>query len=207
MKALSWSEYWLFNNKPDDWYSEYILGIKSEPSREMLLGSICHSAFEGKDWKTELKEKFFTPNYERTIQKLLDEVKLPEHKKEVWLGKYGEVYPETDCPMTGRADGVCNEHNIIELKTGKSLWNEQRASEHQQLTWYSFLYLKQHGIYPLHTLVSMNIETGKHIIFTQTRNAEQVANLCDDIKRVVAEMKAKNLWDKRVSTYGSQTKI
>lgn len=202
IKALSWSEYWLYNNRPDDWYKEYVLGIKSEPSREMILGSITHSAFEGKEWKKELKDKFFTANYERTIQKLLDGVKIPECTKEVWLGNYRQIYEETNCAMTGRADGVNIRQNlIIEIKTGKGLWNERRANEHEQLTWYSFLYWKQHGNYPLHQLISMNIETGKHIVIEIKKTEEQIKILCQDIKRVVDEMWKKDLFNKRTSTY------
>lgn len=202
VKPLSYSEFWVFNNNQDDYYQEYVLGIRPEPSREMVLGSIIHSAFEGKDWLKELQEKFFTPNYERTIKKLLDEVKLGEHKKEVWLGKYGEIYPETDCPLSGRADGVDTQNHIIyELKTSKSLWTEQRAAEHKQLTWYSFLYWKQYGVYPLHSLVSMNVENGRHIIFTQSRSKEQIESLCQEIKQVVSELKNLGWWEKRISSY------
>ncbi len=199
IKPISWSQYWCYKNKPDEFYQQYILGLQGEQSREMLLGNIIHSGWEGKDWLTQLKENNYTADFERTVGEIM-KFNMPQFpEKECWLGQKGLYYDETDCTIAGRADGRDKDkHIILEIKTGKHFWNQERADETEQITLYSFLHLKEFGVIPEFLLVSCNVSNGKVKMFNTKRTQEQIDRLCQDIKQVVGELKAKNWWEIRV---------
>lgn len=209
IKPLSWSEYSCYKWDPNEYYTQYILGIKPEPSREMILGSIIHEGFEGKDWKQLLIDNNFTPDYIRTVEQIM-KYNLPSIQKEVWLGEYGKEYEETGCKIAGRADGIDEEtHTIVEIKTGKSFWDEEKVKTHGQLTLYSFLYWKQFGVIPQIMLISFNVNNGKAKTFFIQKTEQEINNICVLIKEVVSELKKRGWWEKRISskTYETSTNI
>ena len=199
VKPLSWSAIWLYDNNPEQFYTQYVLGIKEPPTREMLLGSIIHAGFEGKDWKKELIDNNFTPDYERTVAEIM---KFPIPKmtqQEVWLGEKGREYEETDCSLAARADGINDDDNvIIEIKTGKNFWTQERADEHGQLTLYAFLKWKETGKIPGLLLVSCNVNNGKVKVFYTKRTEEQIKEMCNHIKEVVKQLKERGWWENRI---------
>ena|SRR3990167_3422909 len=203
IKALSWSEFWLYTNRPDDYYSEYVLGIKGEPSREMILGNVIHLALEGADWKTEFKKHNFTTDYERTIEEILKYQfpNIPE--REVWLGDYGKIYPQIESAgIAARVDGVDTKNHIIyENKTSKSFWTQEKADTHGQLTLYSFIYREKYGVIPSLVLFSINVGNGKVKMIETKRSEFQINEFITQVRQMVADLKSRGWWDKRVSTY------
>lgn len=199
VKPMSWSQLWSFQNKPEEFYQTYILGIKFEQTREMLLGDIIHQGLEGKDWLKMLRENNFTSDYERSVGDIMKN-KIPDfNEKEVWLGEKGKFYEETDCTIAARADGRDKENHILyEIKTGKNFWTQDRVDEHGQLTLYSFIHYKQFGKIPDLELISFNVNNGKMKIFKTKRTIEQLNEMCKQIREVVSILKNKGWWEKRV---------
>jgi len=199
IKPLSWSAISCYDYNPEQFYTQYILGIKDPPTREMTLGNIIHSGFEGKDWKKELIDNDFTSDYERTVAEIM---KFPMPKmtqQEVWLGEKGKEYEELGCAFAARADGINEDENvIIEIKTGKNFWTQERADEHGQLTLYSFLKWKETGKIPDIILVSCNVNNGKVKVFPTKRTEQQIQEMCDHVKDVVKQLKQRGWWENRI---------
>src|SRR3990167_3055728 len=202
IKPLSWSEVWLYQNRPDEYYSQYILGIPQEPSREMLLGSIIHAGFEGQDWLKLLKDNNFTADYERNVGEIM-KFNLPVFpEKEVWLGEKGKFYEETDCPIASKADGRDKEKNLLlEIKTGKNFWTQDMVDATNQITLYSFMYWKDTGKIPETILISCNVNNGKVKMFPTNRTEKRMLDFCEEIKNIVKELKEKKWWNQRISSY------
>ncbi len=201
-KPVSWSEAWLYWNKPDSWYSQYILGIKEPATREMELGNIIHLALEGADWKTEFKKHNFTSDYERTIEEILKYQFPAIPEKEKWLGDYGKIYSQIECGLAARVDGIDTKNHIIyENKTSKSFWTQEKADTHGQLTLYSFIYREKYGVIPSLILFSINVGNGKIKMIETKRSEYQINEFITQIRQMVADLKSRNLWNARVSNY------
>lgn len=115
-RPLSWSSISSFNYNSEEWYLNYIMGIKQPPNKEMLFGSKI-----GKLLETD-------PTYLPQI---------PRHSKMEHLFNvmFGEI------PLLGYADSFCDKSHklLLEFKTGKKKWDQKRVDNHHQLTLYCLM--------------------------------------------------------------------
>lgn len=123
-RPLSWSAYNTFNDYgPKKWYDSYILGIR-QSSKEMTFGNIIDKKLQD--------DPTFMPHVPR--------YSILQHRMKAKLGKI---------PLIGVADTY--EPSIPALddyKTGKTPWNQKRADETGQLTFYAILLYLTEGIRP-----------------------------------------------------------
>jgi hypothetical protein len=123
-RPLSWSSLSAFEYNPDEWYRKYILGEKTPDSKEMIFGKVfAHSIEIGK------------PLAPVTI------VGKAEHQfKVVFNG----------IPLIGYADNFCDKthRKLVEYKTAKTLWTQEKVNDHGQLTMYCLMNLITNKVPP-----------------------------------------------------------
>jgi len=123
-KPLSWSSYSSFLYDKERWYKNYILEEK-ETSKELEFGSMI-------DLKIQNDPTFLPtlPRYEHMQYKM--KVKLK------------------DIELVGIPDGLdlTNKKQLADYKTGKVKWDQKRANETGQLTFYLLLIYITHKIKP-----------------------------------------------------------
>lgn len=112
-RPLSWSQISCFEYNKEEWYTRYVLGEKSQPSREMEFGKEV-----GKKLETD-------PSYLPMI---------PRHSKmeHEFVCSFGGIH------LVGYADTFCDKTFILlgEYKTGKKKWDQKRVDSHGQIDMY-----------------------------------------------------------------------
>ena len=123
-RPLSWSAISSFLYDKEQWYSKYILGIKETPSAEMLLGK-------------EIGERLATDT------SYLPQVpRLPHFEYKLETTYEG-------IPLIGYIDSFCPvERKLLEFKSGKKAWDQERVDNHDQISMYLFLYNLMTGTPP-----------------------------------------------------------
>lgn len=122
-RPLSWSALASFEWNPEDWYRSYVLGEK-QFSREMEFGS-----YVDKRIQTDSK---FLPDLPRYA--------LMQHKMKTSFGKI---------PLVGIPDGLdFDVLHLADFKTGKKAWDQKRADETGQLTFYLLLLWLTNNVKP-----------------------------------------------------------
>lgn len=117
---MSWSAISAFEWDKEEWYKRYILGEKTDPSKEMIFGSMIGKKIE--------KDPAFMPELPRFAS-----MEFP----------FNVVF--NGIRLVGYADSFCNVtfRKLLEIKTGKKAWTQKRADEHGQITLYCmFNYIK-----------------------------------------------------------------
>lgn len=202
IKPISPSEYWVWKNKKEDYYDKYILNKNDfEVTDKMMFGIATHKAFEGENWIEYALENLSETDM-CAIQSFFsyDLPDIPE--KEMWLGKYGKVYTETGCRLSGRADGVDTKNHIIyEIKTSDYHWNEWLADRNDALTHYSFLYYDVYGVLPELKVISCSRKKGDIRIIKTQRNWEEIQYYLSNLNTMVSELKKRGWFEERKSTY------
>lgn len=114
-RPLSWSAISSFEWSPEQWYQTYFKGIR-QSSPEMTFGSKVDSRIQ--------KDPKFLPSLRR--------YKYMQHKMKV---SYAGI------PLVGIPDGLEMEitKELADYKTGVKPWDQARADETGQLTFYLFL--------------------------------------------------------------------
>lgn len=179
-----------------EYYEEYVLGIKPEPNEKMVLGSIVHEMFANPnyDYKTALKNNNFTAKEFRVVEgfRLF---KFP--KKSVSEYKLSEKVV-ADCELIGYIDKMTKE-TVYEIKTSGSFWNKSRVEESLQLTIYSFLHTQHYKLEepsPL-VLVNFNTNNGKFVEFETKRTLEQHKEMLKLVRDVISEIKNLGWFEER----------
>ena len=113
-KYVSWSQFNLYLKDPEEYYRQYVLGIKPEPSMKMVFGSIFSEAYENRgnkkyDLDKRLQQAGFTANYNRIAKNALSQ--LPYMEDEVCEKTYEIDY--TPFNLLGRFDGVIEARNVV----------------------------------------------------------------------------------------------
>jgi hypothetical protein len=113
--GLNWSSMSSFEYDPEQWYQQYVLGIKAS-SKEMSFGSYVDKKIQ--DDPTFLPH---LPRYE-----------LMQHKMMVMFD---------GIKLYGTPDGINLRKNkeLADYKTGKKKWDKKRAQDHGQLIMYLLL--------------------------------------------------------------------
>lgn len=116
-RPLSWSAMSSFEYDPEQWFVSYILGVKSH-SKEMDFGSYVDKRIQS--------DKTFLPSLPR-----YDEM---QYKMRVVFN---------GIPLVGIPDGlnirIPEKRLGADYKTGKKVWDQARADETGQLTFYALL--------------------------------------------------------------------
>lgn len=128
-RTLSWTQIFLVNNSPRQYYKKYILGEKLFKTKETIKGEETHKRIEeGEDLGLDTD---------------LEEV----DKKELWI----ECMFNDSIKLVGQLDGFSHVDgiiNIAERKTGKSPWFQEKVDTHGQLKMYAYIIYKRDGILP-----------------------------------------------------------
>lgn len=126
-RPLSWSAISSFEWNPEQWFDTYILGNR-QTSKEMTFGSFIDKQLE--------ENPAFMPHIIR--------YPIRQHKMCAKLGKI---------PLIGIADTVllpsgplARKTAVRDYKTGKKAWDQKRADETGQLTFYGLLLWLCEGI-------------------------------------------------------------
>lgn len=197
-RPVSWSFISSFEYNPEQWYENYVLGIKST-SKEMTFGSSI-------DLKLQDDPKFL-PHVVR--------YPIMQHKMEA---KFGKV------PLIGVADtyrpkgyqevfkvgermevGGFLPASLRDYKTGKKAWDQKRADETGQLTMYCLLLWFTEKIQPEHVdlyidwlptkeggdfAICFRDNNVKAFTFKTRRTMQQVLEFGQRIHKVLAEAEA-----------------
>ena len=142
-RPLSWSAISSFMYDPEQWYKRYILNEPVEENIEMKFGKQFAKAIE--DGK---------PMAPVTI------LKAVEHKFQVVFH---------DIHMIGFADSFCTDTNrkLLEYKTAKQVWTQDKVDNHGQLTLYSLFNFITNKVKPEEMEIALEcIQTIVHGDFT-----------------------------------------
>lgn len=124
-RAMSWSSIYSFINYPKEiWYARYILGEKTQPSKEMDFGKAVGSRLE------------------------LDPTYIPEVPREKVM-EYELHAKIGDISLIGYADSYDEDTlTLREYKTGKAEWTQERVDQHGQITMYISMLMLRDKVRP-----------------------------------------------------------
>lgn len=179
-RPFSWSQFSSFRDyDKEEWYNNYILGVKAPPNARMTFGSLVGKRIE--------KDLSYIPQLKRGG--------VMEYEVKVKMG---------DIELVGYMDQYFTEtKEIHEYKTGgASSWNQKKVDSHQQLDFYSLLlYLRDKvkpeeisfNLFHLHTEEKGDFSIGfvkpfKLDHYTTKRTTKQIKLFGAEIIRIRKEM-------------------
>ena len=181
---LSWSQYEVFTQSPEQYKKVYIDNIK----RESKYYDFGHKIAEG----IEHRNKRTKDNDVKLARKLLPKFQYVEKEFRVTFG---------NVPLLSKLDGfgesvVKNELvlNIEEVKTGKNEWNQSKVDRSKQITFYVMVVSQFYKVDPatikirLHYLETFEDTdyqmhlTGKYIVFNTQRTLSDVVKFYPSVK-------------------------
>lgn len=149
-KTLSSSQVLRYAEDPQLFYSEYVLGVKKPPSVAMQTGSIFSALHEDRNFPQ--REALAQVGAPKRIGDLFESVikRFPVVPAEiVMICKHGKW------KFRATLDGYCDwEYTIIENKTGKLEWTQERANFSKQITFQSWVHWKKHSLIPKKILLN-----------------------------------------------------
>ena len=180
IRPLSYSQLSSFEYDKEQWYDNYILGIKPEPNAAMLLGN-------------KVGDSIGTPH------SLVPDLVPPGVKEFELRANLGNIF------IVGYCDHYCADTRVLhENKTTSNTkkWNQKSVDEHGQLTMYALMLFLQHKVPPKDVRMFLNyipVELGNdHILrlpekpvfyqFETKRSNLQIAEYANYIKEMVAKM-------------------
>jgi len=193
-RYISWSQFWLYQKSPREYFESYVLGLKPKPTRKMIFGSIFSEAYENRNNKRYnpykvLQKEGFTSDYERVLKNALSQ--LPPINGEECERTF-EIENEP-LNLLGKFDGVIEDKNlIIENKTGAT-WTQQRADEAEQLTFYGLVYYLATGKNPKMILNSVRMSDGRVFSFKTSRTIKQLSDFKKKVDEIADKIK-NNIW-------------
>jgi len=169
---ISFSQYSTYQRSPENYFKEYILGMRREPTKPMTLGKIFDEAFSNRDvkWKPQLKsfgfEKYI-PIFERALSVMTEAPKnqcqfkvLADNKPLLLYSIYDVYYPTL--------------FHIIEIKFGEREHTQESADTMEQLSFYDLSHTLKFRVPPTRmSLVWVNSKTGDVKMFKTKRSANQ----------------------------------
>lgn len=190
----SYSRLWCWLRDPQQYYRQYVLKMKDEPTDKMILGSIFSDAYADPkfDYRAALvkPQKFytpcppnltFTPDFARNMEKALSHKKmlrLPKNMCEQTIKVESKI-----CPLLAKHDGRDAKGKnvlIIENKYGTP-WTEEKANTEDQITFYAYVDYLTTGKIPLIRLQSVNSKNGEVVAFEVNKTKEQFVPLEEKI--------------------------
>lgn len=180
---ISYSQWWLFTNKPKEYYQQYYVAKLDKPTPKMILGTIFQEAWCDKayNYKKALKKHGFTREQERVIETALNHpqtIRIPKAQTEITfvIKGMGLKYP-----IMVKADGfVKKDKHLIENKMGR-IWTKEEVETAPQLTWYALGVFLKEGFIPELTLQSFNSRNGIPTVWKTKRTKEDFKFLIESI--------------------------
>lgn len=202
-KMLSSSQFLLYIKSPSDFYMEWVLGVRRESSLAMTLGRLFSSCYEDRERDiSEFEEsKYFDL---LTIQNFRDALKrLPVIKN-----------GQPEYPMIGEKDGwkfratlddfVESSSVIVENKTGKVKWTQERADNDMQMTFQAWCFWKRYGFPPKSIILNWwdtsNKNYAKVLTFKTKRLKSQLESFDEIVGQVIKHLEAGN-FSKNIFSY------
>ncbi len=191
-KVLSSSQFLLYEEDPQRFYIEYVLGARRKASKAMMIGSIFSALHE--DRKFNFREELLKIKAPKRIGDLFDDVikKFPIIPAEIALkckvGKWS---------LRATLDGFLEDYStIVENKTGQVDWTQERADFSDQVTFQAFVHWKKYGELPKKIIlnwVSTNPRsTQKIITFKTSRSVRTMKVFEQRVDRVIENIEAGN---------------
>ncbi len=201
-KYFSWSELSSWCYSQEEYIKQYIDGAPFVPNAKMKLGTIIHAAIEDPKypWFAKIEddaelEKVDVQMVQKVLRKLA--IKRAEDREVPMTAKtpYGtSLFAIFD--GFNRETGVLHEYKT----TDKDKWNQALVDEHEQLSFYAYLYrLKFHGYFREMHLHAINVKKGTVTTFRTARGPKDIQYIADKIERVCDEIAQMGLWRKRLS--------
>ena len=131
-RTLSWSQIFLVRSNPRGYYKKYILGEKQFETKETIAGKNLHE-------KIENDEDIGT---DTDLEKA--------DKKEDWIETMFS-HENGEVKLVGQMDGIKREGDVVtilERKTGKIPWFQEKVDTHGQLKMYAYILFLRDGILP-----------------------------------------------------------
>jgi len=144
-KALSSSQFALYEEDPQAFFLKYMLGAKGEPSQAMSIGRIFSAAYADRTlpFKPYLEEAGCSPKFINLFAEALAKFPVikggrPEH--EIWVSYRGWKFRATlDCYV----DWCFMD---VENKTGKMPWTQERTNFSEQITFQAWTHWLKHKV-------------------------------------------------------------
>lgn len=133
-RALSYSQLASWEYSPEQWYRNYILGIREPANTAMLMGN-------------KIGDLIGTPG---NLIPGLEPVGIKEFELHAKMG---------DISLIGYCDHYCPDTKVLnENKTSstKDRWTQKKVDEHGQLTMYCLLLYLQHKVKPEEVTIYLN---------------------------------------------------
>jgi len=210
-KALSYSEYFLWNRSRGEHYKRYILGEQDEPTMEMRLGSLVHKVIE----EPRIKESAFEALDEnvpsakaRNLKRLIYKAILlhPKESEKVIRAKLRDsegIYEGVS--LLAIFDGYYKKDRVLrEFKTTNNshTWTQHRVNTNDQLSFYAYCYwLNYHKFFRQIELYRLNTEDASIKKYETARGWQDIIHIEQKIKKCVDEMVEAGIWHKRISSY------
>lgn len=201
-KYFSPSEMFLWCKDREQYYDQYILGKPFEPNDKMKAGKIIHSYLADNRYPVvkELKELGFTNKRIVVVRKMLNKIEpklLPEREKSMGADFKG-------IRLFGIFDGFDKKNRILaEYKTmdeSSRKWYNRDIDRNEQLSFYALIYkLSYFQYFKEIKLYRMNTERGTVQTIHTARGPKDLEYIAEKISKCVDEIKAENLWEKRLS--------
>lgn len=200
---ISWSEYYLWSTDINQYFNDYILGLKSKPSEAMRYGSIIHDAIAGeiKDVEHVLKKEYYDS---RQIRVALDLIKRTPKPPYAEIGIYvaGSRANGLKGDLIVKLDGYDpSTMTIEEWKTTKNGWRTQQdVDDHGQLTVYSLAHHCITGIIPNLRLTRLDTGNGKVKAYETIRTPQQLREMVEKLNVMYDDLMQKGWWTMRKSS-------
>lgn len=141
-KTLSSSQVLKYIESPQDFYIEYVLGVKKPPSVAMMTGSIFSALHE--DRKFPAREAL---TQIKAIKRIADQFENVIKRFPVVPSEVAMICKHKGWKFRATLDGYVHEqHADIENKTGQMEWTQRRVDESEQITFQSWCKWKRDGI-------------------------------------------------------------
>lgn len=204
---ISWSEYYLWSTDINQYFNDYILGLKPKPSEAMRYGSIIHEAIAGeiKDPEHILRKEYFDSRQIRVALELIERTPKPPYA-ELSIYVPGSRENGLKGDLIVKLDGFTPDtQTIVEHKTTKSGWRTQEeVDSHGQLTIYALAYRCLTGIIPNFELNRLDTGNGKVKTFKTQRTPAQLDEMVINLNRMYDDLTSKGWWAMRKSSQWSE---
>lgn len=194
-KALSSSQFLSYEEDPQKFYIENCLGAKRERSQAMDIGSIFSAAYAKRTfpYREHLALVGCTPKFINLFHEALS--KFPVQKNghpelPMWVEFKGWKF------RASLDDYIASSMFVIENKTGKMPWTQERVNFADQLTFQAWVHWKVHGVPPRRILLNW-WDTGKtsapivHSFFT-SRSVQALKQFEKRVELVIENLEAEN---------------
>lgn len=191
-KVLSSTQFLDYEKDPQEFYMRWVLGVKQIETAPMIVGRIFSELFADRkfDFRAELLKinaKYYISVFERAI-KLFPE--LPAKDCELELKPRFKGFR-----IRATLDGKVK--TIIENKTGKTEWTQERADTSDQITFQCLCwYLEYKKLPPPVMLNWVDCRTKNPVkpvlTFYTERNKEQLDYMAERVARVIENIKIEN---------------